>query len=99
MATKKLYDISKDEQIILAFQNIKPKPKTQLTAEELITKYRALIKTAIDSGCTYEDICESVLQPNGCDISPRELKDKFTKLSNNKKRPQLKSKIEPQSDN
>lgn len=86
MATKKLFNIQNETIINDDFANLKPKPKTQFTIEELVNKYKNQIKTALSVGCSFDDICNEVFTKNGCNIKGGELKVTYNKLMTKRKK-------------
>lgn len=86
MATKKIFNIQNEITINDSFINLKPKPKTQFTIEELVNKYKNQIKTALAVGCCFDDICNEVFTKNGCNVKSSELRTTYNRLTTKRKR-------------
>lgn len=85
MATKKIFNIQNETTINDSFVNLKSKPKTHFTIEELVNKYKNQIKTALSIGCSFDDICNEVFTKNGCNVKSSELKTTYNRLTTKRK--------------
>lgn len=93
MATKKLFDLSNDKQILDEFTKLKPKAQIYFTIDELIIKYYKQIETSIKMGYTFEELCSEIFNANGCNINPKILQSRYNKLNQDKLKNKKKSGI------
>lgn len=94
MATKKTFNIQNETNINDSFANLKSKPKTHFTIEELVSKYKNQIKAALAVGCSFDDICNEVFTKNGCKIKSGELRLTYNRLTTMRKNPTVRKTLE-----